>query len=168
MPVRTISLALVAATLTALAGCGSPDRAADAPADPAAAAAADTPPATLADIATGTWRIDTVATGGAGEESGTSEACLTPAALEQMFVHGGADDACTFPRRVLENGRIDVETLCEAGAGSVAATWSGSYTAASLDYVKTVSVNRPGGGPSSQLGIRAQRIADGCQAPAAG
>ena len=93
--------------------------------------------------------------------------CITPADVEK-FMAGPSNRhyACTYPTRVIADGKITLKGACISKKGrKVAVQGSGDYTPTSFNLTADVATELFGLDISGRASTEARRIGDVCPAP---
>jgi hypothetical protein len=93
--------------------------------------------------------------------------CITPADVDK-FMAGPSNRhyTCTYPHKVIEDGRISLKGTCRSKKGRrVAIQGSGSYTPTSFNLTAEVAVEFMGLDIAGKASTEAHRIGDICPPP---
>ncbi|MFN3585571.1 DUF3617 domain-containing protein [Phenylobacterium sp.] len=97
----------------------------------------------------------------------TERRCITPADVDK-FMAGPSNRhyACTYPHKIIENGRISLKGTCVSKKGrKVAVQGSGAYTPTSFTLTADIATEFLGLDISGRASTEARRIGDVCPAP---
>ena len=97
-------------------------------------------------------------------DSSTEKRCITPADVEK-FMNGPSNRhyACTYPTKVIQNGKITLKGTCVSKKGrKVAVEGDGSYTPTSFQINARIASELFGIPLSGRASTEARRIADTC------
>jgi len=102
-------------------------------------------------------------------DSSTERRCITPADVEK-FMNGPSNRhyTCTYPTKVIQNGKITLKGTCLSKKGRrVAVQGEGAYTPTSFQITARISSEFLGIPLSGRASTEARRISDTCP-PASG
>jgi hypothetical protein len=97
----------------------------------------------------------------------TEKRCITPADVDK-FMAGPSNRhyKCTYPTRVIENGKITLKGTCVSKKGrKVAVNGTGDYTPTSFQITANIATEWAGIPLSGRASTEARRIGDVCPAP---
>lgn len=100
-------------------------------------------------------------------QTSTEKRCITPADVEK-FMAGPSNRhyQCTYPTKVIENGRIVLQGTCVSKKGrEVAVSGQGSYTPTSFNLSANIATHFLGIPLSGRASTEARRIGDVCPPP---
>ena len=101
------------------------------------------------------------------KQTSTERRCITPADVEK-FMAGPSNRhyACTYPTRVIADGKITLKGVCVSKKGrKVAIRGDGVYTRTSFTLTADIATEFLGLDISGRASTEAKRIADVCPAP---
>lgn len=100
-------------------------------------------------------------------QSSTEKRCITPADVEK-FMAGPSNRhyACTYPTKVIADGRIRLKGTCVSKKGrKVQVQGAGAYTLTSFNLTADVATEFLGLDIQGRASTEARRIADACPPP---
>jgi hypothetical protein len=103
------------------------------------------------------------------KQTKTERRCITPADVDK-FMAGPSNRhyACTYPHKVIQNGRISLKGTCVSKKGrKVAVQGSGAYTPTSFNLTADIATEFLGLDISGRASTEARRIGDVCPPPEA-
>lgn len=102
------------------------------------------------------------------KQSKTEKRCITPADVDK-FMAGPSNRhyACTYPTKLIANGKITLKGTCVSKKGrKLAVAGHGSYTPTSFNLQAEVATEFMGLDISGRASTEARKIADVCPPPA--
>lgn len=159
--IRTAALFSVA--FAALAACSEQ---ADAPAGTAVASAdREAPAAKGGEVQPGLWEVSL--TTAPGEEPTVDRECIEPGQIDlqaQLLKNTADSDECTFAKREIGRGRINIDTQCNSPEGPFKMKLTGDYSATTLNYELTTGAIVNGQTIPVNWKVKSRRIAATCPA----
>jgi len=101
------------------------------------------------------------------KQSSTEKRCITPADVDK-FMAGPSNRhyACTYPTKVIANGKITLKGTCVSKKGQkVAVQGTGEYTPTSFSLTADIATEFFGLDIAGRARTEARRIGDTCPAP---